>query len=116
MRAIYPIISAWSGYVHLIHAAILILPSPSIKAIRGKNDVTIMEGFMNIFEFRVALLRRGISQNRLARIIGLHPQNLSSIVNEDKNATAQVRKRIAKELNVSEKILFGNASAECKGE
>ena len=55
---------------------------------------------------RIALLRKDISQNQLAKIIGLHPQSLSTIVCGYRTASSQIREQISEKLGVSEDKLF----------
>lgn len=64
---------------------------------------------MNKIEFRIGLLRKGLSQNRLAQKIGLHPQHLSAIVCGYRKVKSQIRARISKELGIAENRLFPEA-------
>ena len=55
---------------------------------------------------KLELWRRGLRQNRLARMLGIDESLLSRIVNGYREPDAELRARIANALNSSEKWLF----------
>ncbi len=69
---------------------------------------------MEEIEFRIALLKKGITQNRLAALIGLHPQALSSMVRGYRAIDPDLKKRIAKILGVPEEGIFMQAKDQCE--
>ncbi len=71
---------------------------------------------MNELQFRIALLKNNISQNELARRIGVHPMTVSSVVRGHRNAEPTLRRKIASTLNVSEKKLFNDLKKVKNGE
>lgn len=61
---------------------------------------------MKEIQFRMALIQKGLSQNKLATILGIHPQVLSSIVRGYKKPDESFRDKIAKILDLPQSTLF----------
>ena len=57
--------------------------------------------------FHVLLLRRGLSQNKLADEVGITAQTLSNIINHKWQPTSAIKIRLAKALEVDSLVLFG---------
>ncbi len=61
---------------------------------------------MNNFDFKVALLRKGISQNQLSLRLNISPQALSNYLCGYRETPEGLREKIANELGVSVSDLF----------
>jgi transcriptional regulator with XRE-family HTH domain len=61
---------------------------------------------MNEITFRIALLRKGLSQNAFAKSLGLHPQIMSNIVRGYRQPRPELQRRIAAKLDVHLDSLF----------
>jgi transcriptional regulator with XRE-family HTH domain len=57
---------------------------------------------------QLGLLERGLSQDDLAKKIGISPANLSNVITGKKNASELCRLKLATYFQVSEKALFAN--------
>lgn len=68
----------------------------------------------DIIEFRKALIDIGISQNKLAGKIGIHPQMLSQMVNGHTYLTHDVVIKICRELKVNQAQIFDFFETEAK--
>lgn len=61
---------------------------------------------MNIKLFRKALIDIGMSQNELARCMGIHPQVLSSLVRGYRQPSEELMDKIAALLQSDPNVLF----------
>ena len=67
---------------------------------------------VNEMQFRIALVERGLSQNKLAVKLGIHPSVLSACVRGYRQIEAELRKKICKELEVEPDRLFSTEGDE----
>ena len=74
--------------------------------------MTSTGGHMNEIGFRIALIKNGLSQNRLANRVGLCPQVLSTMVRGYRSFPADLINRICAVLGVSQKELFEDSQKE----
>ena len=61
---------------------------------------------MNELNFRIALLKNGLTQNRLASLLGILPQALSAMVRGYRVPPEQIKIQICSILKAKEKELF----------
>lgn len=73
----------------------------------------MMQGGHVLLNLKMALLRRGIRQVRMAVHLGWDPAKLSRIINRTIEASADERAAIARYLKMSEASLFPE-SARCR--
>ena len=71
------------------------------------HDISVCKDITLKDRFKVLLLRRGISQNKLAEEIGITAQTLSNIINGHWIPTSQIKLNMSKALDVDSLVLFG---------
>ncbi|MBA7697828.1 hypothetical protein ES703_106500 [subsurface metagenome] len=71
------------------------------------KDISVHKKITLHDRVRVLLLRRGISQNKLADEIGITAQTLSKILNSHWIPTSQIKIKISQALDVDSLVIFG---------
>ena len=80
-----------------------------------RRECLIMMIDTMLITLKMALLKHGIRQTRMAVDLGWDPAKLSQIVNEIHRPTVAERKAIAAYLKVPEEGLFSEASSQASG-
>lgn len=71
------------------------------------KDISVHKEITLRDRFRVLLLRKGLSQSKLADEIGITAQTLSNIINGLWTPTSQIKIRLSQALDVDSLVLFG---------